>query len=426
MSKYTLSRIPKDVQYIFKVYETASHSFRPFDDKLVGQFVDRTGLYYEMFNRRKLLSDGTNGPIFNKQDFPLVTRDIVLTIFETPLQLEKKLDIPTDFLALSDLSPFADLEPVFSDWQTTVKHFSDHQARILSLLAAHFSPLSAVESPLAQKSMKWYQKLLANTPVIFFLSQNQRLMAESNLRGLNHPFDKFSSRLGQICRRYVDDSNVDKRIRNYHLTNLVTTDIFQLAIASEARENASAATDGDGLGDRLAELRRPDVVGPNHEPFDLAMLAQAKIKINFPIRQVERALSGVRHTLQLPEVFPYDIHYKDMYMLTIESLIFQDNHEALLDLIAQQTQFDVFAVRISKTHSPQFDLSMTTEPTSGPSTAPTYDQLLDWAEKQHHPSELRHVTQLLERLGHWGLVEVEENGSGSAFYVFKDSKHPAN
>ncbi|KAM9915667.1 hypothetical protein OXX80_013909, partial [Metschnikowia pulcherrima] len=84
-SRQTLARIPKEVQHIFKVYETAAQLYRPYDDKLVSQFVDKTGSYYDMFNRHKLMGGNGDEPIFNSRDFPPVTRDIVSRIFESRL-----------------------------------------------------------------------------------------------------------------------------------------------------------------------------------------------------------------------------------------------------------------------------------------------------------------------------------------------------
>lgn len=408
MSRQTLSRIPKEINHIFKVYETASQVYRPYDDKLVSQFVDKTSLYYEMFNRRKLLSTSGKTPIFNPLDFPPVTRDIVLKVFELPLQLEKKLTLPLD-PAGETRNDISEYQPIYSEWHKTAKNFSDYQARVLSQFASYYSPLKEATGPISQKSMDWYGKLLAHTPVIFFLRQKQRLMAESSLRGINYPLEALRSKLELVCTPYATDRNIDKRIRNYHLTNLVSTDIFKLAVA---KETISGQNDEDKLCKYLCDLHKPEVLPGNDQD----------IVTKYPLHQIESTLLETDAISRLPEIFPYDIKYNDLYMLTIERPVLRDNHHALLELVGNQEHFEVVATRLLRVEALETELETEPEPETSTQDVPTYEQLLKWAEKQHTTTTLNHVTQILEQIGEWGLVAVEENSSSSAFYVFREDQ----
>ncbi|KAM9893388.1 hypothetical protein OXX69_011726 [Metschnikowia pulcherrima] len=420
MSRQTLARIPKEVQHIFKVYETAAQLYRPYDDKLVSQFVDKTGSYYDMFNRHKLMGGNGDEPIFNSRDFPPVTRDIVSRIFESPLDLEPRL-------APSQISTKIE-DPIFSERNRTAKHFSDYQARIVSLFASYFQPLRTVASLPDQKSLKWYSKLLANTPVIFFLSQRQRLMAEPSLRGINQPLQSLQRDLDSICEKYVDDTDIDKRIRNYHLTDLISTDIFTLAVENEYKnfekyklENCGndMGLPKDGLCARFRDWRRLMLFGPDVLPISQRTLKKSNIMTKYPISQIEDALSELDDTQKLPKLFPYDVQYNDLFMLTIEEPVIGENHKDLLDLLANLKGFEIVAVRMSQTDKLQSELTSESQSGMDPVPRPTYEQLLKWAEKQHSNGTAGHVPQLLERIGEWGLVEVEENQANSAFYVCK-------
>ncbi|GEQ67515.1 hypothetical protein JCM33374_g1180 [Metschnikowia sp. JCM 33374] len=405
MSRQTLSRIPRDVQHIFRVYETAAQVYRPYDDKLVSQFVDKTGSYYDTFNRRKLLTESDDGslcPNVQQQGFP-------------PCHTR-----------------YPDTEPLFSDWSRTAKHFSDYQAKILSSFASYYVPLRHASSPGPQKSLKWYQRLLSDTPVVFFLRQKQRLMTESSLRGINQPLDLLKHKLDSIRARYVADPNIDKRIRNYHIADLVTTDIFKLAVESEldgagkdsAEQNTPLSRDReeDKLCAYLHTLRQPQILGPDFKPCSEKMTGKSRLTSKYPLSKIEAVLDSLENPQKLSDIFPYDIQYNDLYMLTIEEPVAADNHQDVLDLLHKSDHFEVFAARISQAEALQFDIIQEPQPRQDNIPASTYEQLLKWAETQRSPGASNHASRLLERLGEWGLVEVEENISNSAFYVFKETK----
>lgn len=419
MSRHTITRIPSDIQNIFRIYEHACNKFGTVQNLLIRRHLQRAGPYYDRFSRSKLLRQDNHHVIYHPSDFEPVVAEVIAPIFTEPIKLEDN----DQFHSRERQTKLHD-NALVSEKNISSKQFTDHQAKILSLLASYYSPLSRLPPlKVAFKSFMWYQRLLANTPIMFFLRQKQRLMSDPSLRSANLPLRKFTDDLTKLTSKYINEPTLDKRVRNYHMTLLTTTDLLDLALKTEAQgdlqdENLFAdafwetfENANDPLSGRLREYQLPYVSDHdgNHP------LSGAK---SFLVTEVIRSLDTIDDPREYLSAFPFDLSYHELFVLTIEAPVIDEDHSELLNLLERHTGLEVCAVRLSVADNSFLGTMEWILAARDNSTQTTYDQLLNMA-KRLRTLDRSGVPGVLERIGQWGLLEVHESSSGKGLYMFK-------
>lgn len=427
MSRHTLSRLPEELLHVFRIYQNVSSHFLPASGSETLHRLRNSGPQYHMLNRAKLSGSlKTNGPVFNAADFSPLMAQIVAPLFSEPLVLEEK-----DVSAPQTDGTYLD-RTIISDQNHSSKHFTKYQAKILSTFASYSSPLSLLpRANAALKSFYWYQKLLLNSPMIFFLKQKQSLFSESTCLGTNDSLASLKISLQKLSNTYRDSSQVDQRVRNYHLTDLATTDIFNLALLAEGKKGVDfddltgnsfwkGLPRDTRLSRILRETQKPVLVDERGiaQPGEILNL----IPKNYPFRDLFQKLKGMDNVTEVKSIFPFDVDYNDIYLLTIERPVIMEDHTSLIELLERQKDFDIVAVRVSSSISGIGESDILEENITKDSIArfdATYEELLKWAERKHielgmHASG---IIPILQKLGHWGFVDVEESELG--FTLFK-------
>lgn len=426
MSHRTLRRISPELQYILKVHEIASQSLATYGNVTVRRYMEKSNAHHPMFSRDKLRLSGVDSDSYNVKDFSPVVSKIIAPIFKGTSGLGGLESLSTDdllhpkFLAEEDAA-------IVSERNHSVKNKSDHLAKVMTSFASACSPSEAVPPVTsATKSFHWYRKLLSDTPVIIFLKQKQRLLSDSNLHAFNRPLSVLTDELNSLTAQYKNNESLDKRIRNYHLTDLNSIDIFELAVSSEGQPNGEItdpeywslmAKPDDKLCRKLVECATPRIVDADGHERGSQILEE--MKEHFPLRSVHTDIECLAHVADIHTVFPYDVLYSDLFMLTIEAPVLAEDHIPLLNLIEAQTDFETVAVRISTENGVLSRLSNLNETPDHDNSPSTYEKLLAVAENQHsRQEETRSGNAFLEKLGQLGMVEVEEGRSGSV-YIFR-------
>lgn len=380
-----------------------------------------------MLNRAKLSGSlQTGGPVYNAADFTPLMAQIAAPMFTEPLLLETD-DIPVT----RRVDDYMD-RAIVTDQRHTSKHFTSYQAKVISTFASCCSPYTSLPRvPSAIKSFYWYQKLLVNSPIIFFLKQRQTLFSESSFLGTDESLSSLKKEVKKISEAYNESSFGDQRVRNYHLTDLTTTDIFNLAVLAEGKKNVDI---DDLVGNSfwkgvprdikltraLRELQHPVLL-------DEKGLAQSndileRIPENYPFRAMIPSLEGADNVAEFNSIFPYNVAYNDIYLLTIENPIIQEDHTSLIELLENQKEFEIVAVRVASSISGMGESVIREENNTKASIGrfdTTYEELLKWAEKRHEELGVHTsgIIPVLQKLGHWGFVDVDEGELG--FTLFK-------
>lgn len=402
---------------MFKEYKKASERLTDIRGT-AKNFIQKSAPLYQTFTRRKLVSNEHNGePIFNPKDFTRVEADIVKNIFDNPLNLEAEAD---EFLNKRIEVLYGN--PTSEDHQTTListraddrKAMSAYHSRIASNFASYYSPLEAPFS--FSKSLIWYRRLLANTPIIFFFKQKQHLFSEASLIQYNFAEHTLRENVRQLKKKYFQDDSLDKRVRNYYFSDLVTTDILSLAINSENLKTLPEECSGSRDFWKLLESSDELIEYIRRQPrslFDRELSFEPPEESkNYSAGKTNKTIGEDLHSKK-------DIEYNDYFILTIEEAVLRDDHSSLLDVIANMNDIELCAVRINHTKA------ATEEVIHADKNKPksSYERLLGSAAdggKDRMPLE-----QLYKRLGEWGFTTVKANNGRSAWYLFKDSKTEA-
>lgn len=356
--------------------------------------------------------------IFNPADFSQVIGQLVAPIFQSSNSIDTLSGVQLDII---------DSGPMISTRNHNFKHFSDYQARFLMSFASSFQPYSSVPDATSTiNSFKWYRKLLSDAPVIIFMRQKQRLMSETSLLSRNTPFEKFREEILNISSHYADSPEYAKRMKNYHLTDLTSSDLFRLALQKSDKSRSTSECPStpppDKLYEAILESQKPRIVDENGNEIGLSPLHN--ITKEYPLNSLERKLLDLNEPKDVVNFLPYDLVYNDIYILSIESPVIDDNHHKLLQLLHSQSDFEIFALRLSSSLLDFTNDIRESEEKSGEITKnfdAKYADLLSWAEQQHQTSEIKKpgTAALLKTFGSWGFVEVSESPAKDSLYLFK-------
>lgn len=407
MSHHVLSRIPPNIRDIFRFYECLSKVFRDEQNSEVIDHLRCTHLatFIEHFWRMNVTAE--HSKLYNAADFPPLIGQLVAPMFQN-----RNSEAILGLLNEDQLGG-----SLISSRNHSFKHFTDFQARILLSFASSLSPYKQV--PLVRSSVnsfKWYQRLLRNSPIIFFLKQKKRLMSESSLLSHNPAYEELRMGIADLAAKYSNSEEYFRRTKNYYLTDLASSDLFRLALSSRQNDVRtsgmhSTSFDQDKLCDEITRVQKPKVIDSNGQEIDHIVLEAFCRNNPFTVlRGKLEKMNGINH---VHTFFPFDIAYNDVYLLTIEPPVIEDDHDDLLRFIHCQAEFDVFAVRIASS----FPMSLPFETFLGNSSSvtkninATYEDLLVWAEKQRQKGKAKQTgsSRLIQTIGEWGLVEVSES-----------------
>lgn len=436
MSKYTWERIPTALEHAVHIYQTTCQRQIPYPDTLVHNFVKKSSDSYRYFHRNKLL--GPEESSINAEDFNPMVAKVLAPLIKDPIRLQGIEALSVEEIMAQAGFEMRPLEPLISQKPKSVRNTSNFLANILSSFASTCSPLQALPpNKGAMNSFFWYRKLLASTPIIIFLRQKQRLFAETTILQQNLPYEKLRKDLDSLTHQYRNSSLSNQKIRNYYFTNLATPDLFRLASLSQDINSAKwndknfwlNLQKSDPLSDELMDTQKPHIIGYDKTKPELA-LNDKSIPRSYPLPELQKKILRQEETPELRSLFPYDVHYSDLYILTIEEPILQEDHEKLLDVLEQNQDMEIIAARLMLyfpdiTNS-LLDASRKSSVRKGiRSQNMNYDELLKMAQETRHEEAQKDnknfMSNFFERLGRLGLVYVED---GSAKNTINIMKHP--
>lgn len=435
MSKITLDRLPKHVKHMFQIYEAACSSVDPLKAKTLRKYARESSAGYENFQRFKLLNEKSLTNKLDKHAFPPIILSNIANVFEEPPNIGQLEGIPTkDLFKLEKIKsplykrvPF-ETDPIPSDAHKT-KHYSDYQAHVLNSLASYFRwNRSLPPTKQARNSFRWYLRLLRETPVILFLKEKNRLFSDTSLSEVNKPLQDFRYYLSQL--RATFKGHTEKSTRNYHMTDLVSLDLFDLAIRSQSlfqnEDLFEQIVDTikwdafDLVQDKLTQfLSRNRSIAITDRDFVPVFVDTENLLARYPLHEITKQLEN----FPVHEVFPYDLKYADYYILTIENPILNEDHLGLFKLLQSfKDHFHLATVRIHmrNEYTSKFFHSVADKQSSSFSESGSYNDLLQLAKTRHNNDMVENdrLGQLLKLLGEQGLVQVEESPDKSALYLF--------
>lgn len=418
MSVSLFSRLPSNLVHIFQIYMFLAKKFLRIRNFEADHHIQITAPSDSIQVLRYMNRDINDNQIRVNSNFPRVIAKAIGPIFEeATCRGERQLTLHRD----------SHNSAILSSKNHTHKNFTDYQARVLSSFASSLNPYTRLPNSLSyQSSFRWYHNLLSTAPIIIFLRQKQRLMSESSLLSQNPSFENLRTKVLSTSSRYLNSLDILKRHRNYHLSDMVSSDIFNLALQNtspdafqspDSHENPSPK---DRLYRTILNSQYPEVI--NTLGDDSNDIGATSVKQISPLRDLEDRLSAAIEPKDVSSVIPYDVHYNDIYLLSIEAPIIEDDHSDVLKQISSEPEFEVFAVRVSA-DLPAMNV-MKDNVASGEirdSFRANYAELLSWAMKQHQSAELHEsgLHHLYRTFGLWGLVEVSETSQKNAFYLFK-------
>lgn len=402
MSHQLLSRIPLELQHCFRIYEFLSKKFQRVRDREAYSFFRQTAPFGAV--QRNWRMNVAKSEILNPSDFPPIIGELIAPIFRDPLQNG------TDSALLQSVT-----ESLISSRNHTFRHFSDYQAKMLLSFASSLNPCEQVlPVKSALNSFKWYQHLLSLAPVTIFLKQEQNMMSEPSLLFKNTPFENLRDGILLLSSKYNDAQTHDMRVRNYYLTDLVSSDLFGHAIISRVPNSKNLtevdmALTEDQLYKKILSLQKPIVT--DVEGRETGIKSLKSMVEDYPMRTFDKSFLEIVEPNQALNYFPYNVNYNDIFLLKIESPVINDDHNDVLQFIKSQSDFEVFAVRVSS----DFTKMLEADNEEDRPVNPTYDDLLHWTQKRRKTGP----SGLMQAFSEWGLVEVYDSISRDSLYLFK-------
>jgi hypothetical protein len=401
MSKRELAKLPLHIYSMLKVYETASNvMMKTYSNASVKNFLHKTSDGYTSFQNYKLLRSNT----VNTGDFAYIVGDSIGLIFETPLKLGHLESLKTQEL-FNVKTPSTDFpDSIASSYRRTAKQLTDFEANIIKTLGSHYNPkrsVPRVES--IQNSYKWYTKLLQQTPVFFVLRKHNRLYSESFLLQIDKPYTDFKQKVATLGNTFRH-AKEETAVRNYHFTNLTTTDLFKLAIKDKTPETPTQPPTKDKL---IELLDAKDEITFTNTSMD--EITEQEV-INYTNEQPLSSILSRLSESEINQVFPYDLNFTNYYLLCIEDDVLQNNHDELFDAI-EDSEFELIAGRFSLLNPHINDFFHRDLPAK--SGTKNYSQMLEMA--QNKPDD--HINDIMKRVGGFGLVSVEQGLDETSIYL---------
>lgn len=439
MSLETLKRLPLYLRQLLRIYEKGTTRLSVNKDSNVKGFLRKTSDEYGNFQAYKLIRENE----FNHRDFPPAVAKSLEPLFNTRLQLTDLEKLSTRDLFRKDVfSTITDEDDsIHSSYSRTTTSTTDFQAKIITTLAAQVSPFLSVPKQLSiEKSFKWFVKLLQSTPVFLILKQRSRLFSEGSLNQYDMPFNSLKTKVTEISNRKaeevasreVESQNSSEIYRNYHLTDLLRIDLFNLAIKSQ--------TDFDNhpisqFEDILNGLRWKEVNQRKDKLCDLLTESQNVQLVDKTFSNVE--LRNFKHFIETKNIWktlatskesdvrsllPFDLTYNNYYLLCIENLVLDSDHSQVLEAVSK-SDFEVIAARISLQNSDiiNFFTDLIQQSSDTHSRKLNYEELLQIAHANREP-HVSGINDLMKHLAEMNLVTVEEGCDKNCIYFLPGNR----
>lgn len=417
MSKHTVSRIPSHVLQILRTYELVSTKTSSYRDKYINEYIKTSNSGYQHFHRSKLFRHNE----YREKDFSYIERKHVGILFEKRLDLGDIESLSTQDIFTSPKTLTME-DPIYPNYFNTPKQSTDYYAKLLTLFASHYTPYVSVPPvETVINSFRWYLKLLSNTPVFFVLRQRNRLFSDSSLNQLNKPLSDLKESVRKLGNAFVSGVNDDTATRNYHLTDLATTDLLQVAIKNNERFMGIEIGTFEEIMQSInwAEYHKKSdslieaIAGKEIMVTDsqLNKIERDQLERLIQIQYFDKALKKAQKGRLMS--FPYDIKYDELYLLTIENTILDQDHSAFLLMLEKSSDFEIIAVRLSLQHPLIYNffresIDLSKKPSN-------YTELLHAAQQ---PSKINNFSNFMKGLGRLSLVNVEESCDIHSMYLF--------
>ncbi|CCE85324.1 Piso0_004912 [Millerozyma farinosa CBS 7064] len=436
MSSKTLAGIPSHITHVLKIFNKVSNAKVSLADDRVRNYLIESSSDYRNAIRDKILTCMRKGLPYKPNELAPYINDNLQALFSGDINSDPLENISTR--SIFDLKDKKDLiqedqTQITSTQNRSIKKYTDHQANLIRSFSSYYSPLRKVPNEQSfTNSFKWYVRLLEKTPVVFFLKVTNRLFSDYSIAELNKPVSDFREELSKLQKKHISDvSSKTKSTRSYYFTELLNPDLFSLAIKGQSAFKGTADFERalsslsweelnnqrDALCDILSSKREIKLVNRQLEP------------VNVDPRQFVRELPLKDLFLQLDslsvnEVLPYDIIYDDLYILTIESSIIDQNHDVVMKLLeAYRADLQLIAVRLSLDSPAIIDFLNSQKPSSGVPKKhfkSSYEELLSIAKTNHMAnSDDKHYkfANVMKKIGELGLHRVNYGTSNNCIYI---------
>lgn len=415
MSKHTIARIPGDVLEIFKIFLHASRHFSALEDVKVFNHVRQSSVRNQIVHRSRLLGfDHSKDPLdhfantHDVRNFSPILNRMISPIFDRRPRGERK------FIFLRIMAP-NDEDPLLR--VKSGRNFTNRQAQILTGFASFYSPTYSIASnSISSLSYQWFRRAIRHTPLIIFLKQSHSLLGTESLLEADPFVDLLQSKLDDLRARYNEFEDPRKRSRNYHLTNLSQIDIFGLALGVvQVREHIRAKLGiiepskgiNDDLYKSLWKQFEPRIFCDTMQPMESGDPKVSDALNSMDLDAVKREISQLLDPSEVQSLVPLDLRFNQIYMLTIEPSIIEDNHLGLIKALESIPELEIVAARLSRSWLPS--LGAADKGRNGS----TYDDLIQSAKSSR--AEGDGLAEVLRALASLGLVKVEETaGAGYA------------
>lgn len=376
--------------------------------------VTRSSDPYRAFARHKLAGPGTR---FHKDDFPKLVSRGLAPIFSTTIRTE-----PLDDMSVDDIFASSKDDTISGSPGLTWHKSSEFGSSMITSMASSQNPIRWVPRyEHGQRQVKWFIKLVRNTPVVIFLRQRHRLFSQASLYQINMPLMD----LQEGVRRLAAQQGLDGGLRTYHLTELTRVDLLEVAIKTSTRIN-----DEYSLGEQVEALAgqpilsTPDILCRNlHRNRNMVVvLVPDRTELEDFTEIEEHPMKMVRNALHLghdiSDAFPYDLEYSTYHMVTIEDAVLGADHSSLFGLLAS-SDLEVVAASLGLDNQDVDDF-VAHRMTSSRINDMDYNAMLEYA-KTHgkRPGETpSNSDTIADHLARLGLVQVRRGWSDLAVYLY--------
>lgn len=436
MSSKSLAGIPSHIRHVLKIFNKVSNAKVSLADERVRNYLVESSSDYRNAIRDKILTCMRKGLPYKPNELAPYINDNLQALFSGDINSDPMENISTrSIFNLKDKNGWIreDQTQITSTQSRSIKKYTDHQAKLIRSFSSYYSPLRKLpKDKLFANTFKWYVRLLEKTPVVFFLKVTNRLFSDYSIAELCKPVSDFREELSKLQNKHIRDAlSKSKSMRSYHFTELLNPDLFGLAIKSQYAlkhtgdfEEALMSLNWEELNDQSDALcdilsRKRDIKLVNQQLKPVNVDPNRFIR-ELPLKDIFLQLDS----LSVNEVLPYDIIYDDLYMLTIESLIIDQNHDAVMKLIEKyRTDLQLIAVRLSLDSPAIMDFLSSQKASSGISKThfnSSYEELLLIAKMNHTEDsgdEHYKFADVMKRIGELGLDRVNYGTSNNCIYI---------
>lgn len=410
MSQITVNRLPSHIKQLFNVYKRCHDYMESINSFRIKHHLLKLSSHHSSFTNSNIIHNTLD---LNTSDYPPLKKSLIQPMFLQPLDPIESLSV--DEILRPKYKQMCLPRRIPSSRTTAVARYTPYHANLLKSFAAYYSPNLSVPATASHKNIfTWFRRLLDNTPIIVFLRQENRLFSDSCMNQLNLPLNQLHDKIKVLDQQY-------NTTRSYHLTSLVDFDLLELAIKSDADFTSSQSQGQDPftsvpwalyidhsnvLCDEL-KLAKGIQVLENEQ-----LVNEFQHLENYDLHQVykDMEVNPVR------DVFPYDVSFHDLFILTVEKPVLELDHRQLMNILDGAEGFEIFAV-LFNTKDPVITESFESHIGNlvKKDSNYNYEDLLKIAKSTHRHE---YLDQLIKYFAEHGLSNVQRDGN---IYLTRDN-----